>query len=105
MNVYELAEALASGEQDITLLDVRTPMERDIANLEPSLFVPVYELPERVDELLPWLNKALVVFCHHGVRSEYARQWLVSAGFTDVHNLDGGIDRWSTQIDTTVARY
>lgn len=105
MTVYELAELLATGDADITLLDVRTPMEREIANLEPSLFIPLYELPERAEELAPWQNKTLVVFCHHGVRSEYARSWLAQAGFTDVRNLDGGIDLWSIEIDRSVARY
>jgi adenylyltransferase/sulfurtransferase len=45
------------------------------------------------------------VYCHLGVRSEYAARLLRSAGFADVRNLAGGIDAWSRTVDDGVVRY
>jgi monothiol glutaredoxin len=46
-----------------------------------------------------------VVQCHHGVRSQRAAEELVAAGFRDVHNLVGGIEAWSRDVDPEVPRY
>ena len=47
----------------------------------------------------------LVVYCHHGVRSQAAANWLAGRGMTNVVNLAGGIDAWSMLVDKTVKRY
>ena len=46
-----------------------------------------------------------MVHCHHGVRSRAAAERLLAAGFTNVFNLEGGIDAWSTTVDANVPRY
>jgi rhodanese-related sulfurtransferase len=43
--------------------------------------------------------------CHSGVRSRRVAEFLQGNGFTNVFNLEGGIDAWSTQIDSRVPRY
>jgi adenylyltransferase/sulfurtransferase len=50
-------------------------------------------------------NSDIVVYCHHGVRSDLAAQDLVEVGFRRVRNLVGGIDRWSREVDPRVQRY
>ena len=47
----------------------------------------------------------LVFYCHTGVRSLSAAEHFRAEGFTDVHNLEGGIDAWSREVDPTVPRY
>ncbi|MBX2814301.1 MAG: Grx4 family monothiol glutaredoxin [Myxococcales bacterium] len=47
----------------------------------------------------------LVFHCHHGGRSQAAAEFFLGQGFTKVHNLAGGIDAWSVEIDSTVPRY
>ena len=54
-------------DQDVTLLDVRTPVEVGICRLPESVFVPLQELPQRLEELDR--EKRTVVYCHHGIRS------------------------------------
>lgn len=87
---------------DLFLLDVREPHEYRIANLNGYL-VPLNELPNRIKELDP--SKQIIVYCHHGMRSARAVDFLRQSGFTDVKNLAGGIDQWSLKIDPTLARY
>lgn len=87
----------------LLLLDVRTPEEHRIARLEPSLLMPLHELPRRLAELDP--ARDIVVYCHYGPRSSYATQFLRQQGLRRVWNLAGGIDAWSAEIDAAVLRY
>jgi rhodanese-related sulfurtransferase len=86
----------------VHLLDVRTQEESNIASLG-GILIPLDQLENRFSELdstkRPW-----VVYCHHGVRSEYAAQFLKMRGF-DALSLVGGIEKWSLEIDEKISRY
>lgn len=88
---------------EVQVLDVRTQEESQIASLPDSILLPLHELPAKADQLDP--NKAVAIYCHHGVRSEQAGRFLIGQGFENVVHLGGGIDAWSLEIDSTVARY
>jgi rhodanese-related sulfurtransferase len=47
----------------------------------------------------------VILFCHHGMRSLDAAAWLRSQGVEGARSMTGGIDRWSTEIDSLVPRY
>jgi molybdopterin/thiamine biosynthesis adenylyltransferase/rhodanese-related sulfurtransferase len=98
----ELAAWLAR-EDAPALLDVREPYEHRIAHLEGAELVPLAEVPGAAGRLDR--ERDLVVYCHHGVRSRAAADYLHRQGFRRVWNLSGGIDRWSREVDPTVARY
>jgi rhodanese-related sulfurtransferase len=46
-----------------------------------------------------------VVLCHHGMRSYQVAVWLERNGFTDVANLNGGIDAWAREIEPGMTQY
>lgn len=99
-----LAAELAAGDGAApVLLDVREPWEAEIAAIDGSVLIPLGDLGDRAGELDP--AASVVVYCHLGVRSEYAARMLLSAGFADVRNLAGGIDAWSRTVDEGVVRY
>ena len=85
------------------LLDVREPVEFQIARLEGATLIPVGELVARQGELDP--DAEIIVYCHLGVRSANATAFLRSAGFAHARNLVGGIEAWSRRIDPSVSRY
>ncbi len=99
----ELAERLRAAPSGIVLLDVREPWERDLAAIGPSLHIPMGEVPDRVGELPR--DREIVVYCHSGARSMMVAAFLEGQGFSPVGNLDGGIDRWSVEVDPSVPRY
>lgn len=106
MQPTELNELLKSDNKDeYVLLDVRTDEERQFASIEPSQWIPMGDIPDRMDELDNFKAKNLVVYCHHGGRSAQVVGFLLSQGFSDVFNLEGGIDQWSTDIDSSIKRY
>ncbi len=49
--------------------------------------------------------EAVVLYCHHGIRSLDAVAWLRAQGVEGARSLAGGIDRWATEIDPRVPRY
>lgn len=88
---------------DVVLLDVREHDELAIAAVEGAVHIPMREVPGRLAELDA--GKPVVVMCHSGGRSRRVAEFLKGNGFPDVFNLNGGIDAWSTQIDSRVPRY
>jgi monothiol glutaredoxin len=101
MSVQELKRRLDAGEVR-ELLDVRTPEERAIASIPGTRLMT----SEEADRLAALPKDALVVFhCHHGGRSQAAAEHFAALGFTNVHNVAGGIDAWSQEIDPSVPRY
>lgn len=88
--------------KEFHFLDVRRDDERETASLG-GIHIPLNELETRHPEL-PRDKKPLIVYCHHGVRSLYATQFLKFHGF-DALSLRGGIDLWSQEIDPNVPRY
>lgn len=88
---------------DVVLLDVREHDELAVAAVAGALHIPMREVPARIAELDA--DRALVVMCHSGGRSHRVADYLLGQGFTTVFNLKGGIDAWSTQLDSHVPRY
>lgn len=87
----------------IQIVDVREPWEWEIGRLPRARLIPLTELEDQIASLDP--QREVVVYCHHGTRSMYAAQQLKAAGFARVANLEGGIDRWSVDVDSGVSRY
>lgn len=92
----------ASGE-GVVLLDVREHDELAVAAVDGAAHIPMREIPARMAELDA--AKPLVVMCHSGGRSRRVAEFLQGNGFSNVFNLQGGIDAWSTQLDSRVPRY
>jgi adenylyltransferase/sulfurtransferase len=101
---HELAAKLAADEA-VYLLDVRLPWEHEAAALPGSVLIPVQELPQRRGEVRPPPGATVVAYCHHGVRSWGAAQFLEMLGLPNVLSLAGGIDAWSREVDPRVPRY
>lgn len=87
----------------VLLVDVRPSEERSIA----AVGVPfkVFDGNGRAElEALP-KDTALAFLCHHGGRSAQAAEQFRALGFTKVHNVTGGIDAWSDEVDNGVPKY
>ena len=96
-----VAGQLKQGE--IKLLDVRTPEEYAIARIAESTLID-QDLAREIIEKWP-KDTAIVTLCHHGIRSLDAAAYMKGHGFQNVKSMKGGIDAWSIQVDSSVARY
>jgi molybdopterin/thiamine biosynthesis adenylyltransferase/rhodanese-related sulfurtransferase len=102
VSVNELKRKLEAREP-VQLVDVREAFEHDIAKIDSARLIPLGELPDRLSELDR--DRLTVVHCHSGMRSAQAVRFLREAGFENVFNLEGGIDKWSDEIDSRVPKY
>lgn len=102
--VEELKSRLDRGERP-ALLDVREPFEWNIINLGDygARMIPLKELPGRENELDR--EAELIVYCRSGKRSASAAQHLITQGFRNVVNLEGGVLAWAEKIDPSLPRY
>jgi adenylyltransferase/sulfurtransferase len=102
VSVSEVAKKLCSDEA-VVLIDVREPHEWNICAIDGAVFLRLRELPHRIEELDR--SHQIVTYCHTGVRSLFAQQFLASAGFSNVRSMRGGIHAWAVEIDPTLPRY
>ena len=98
----QLNREITQGKK-VLLLDVREPHEYEIAHLGNSRLIPLRELPERVNELDT--ADEIVAYCHTGARSARAIDFLRGLGYRKVRNLEGGIEAWSIEVDSSIPRY
>lgn len=98
----ELSRRQQAGEL-WQLLDVRETWEIETASIGGTIHIPMAKVPERMRELNPELQTA--VLCHSGARSRRVAEYLKARGFRRVANVSGGIDLWSQTVDPSIARY
>ena len=91
------AYALLKKEDDIILLDVRTPQEviHD-GKIKGSILIPLDQLAQNIDKLKKYRDKKIFVYCRSGNRSVSASRLLSSLGFK-VFNIRGGINEWKEE--------
>ena len=90
-------------DDEVTLVDVREKWEFDICQIKGAILIPMGEITENYVNLNK--NKKIALYCHSGIRSMHVADFLLSQGFQSLANLQGGIDAWAQEIDTTLERY
>ncbi|MCP5425740.1 MAG: sulfurtransferase [Gammaproteobacteria bacterium] len=103
LNAAQLQRFLQEAVTPPLLLDVREPWEFAIGHIPGSRNVPMGRVPQTQSEWDP--HQTVVVICHHGIRSFQVGYFLENSGFTQVINLQGGIDAWSRDVDPDVPSY
>jgi len=102
ITVEELSDKIGRG-REVVLLDVREPMEWEIAHLDGAILMPVAHVPARMNELST--ADEIVVYCKMGDRSGRITNFLRDLGFRKAKNLVGGIDEWAEKVEPEMPRY
>ena len=101
LTVVELKAWMTEGKK-FELFDVRGEDERALAKIESARMLD----DDGEKHLLALDKNTPIVFqCHHGMRSKSAAERFLRQGFSNVYNLEGGIEAWSLKVDSKVARY
>lgn len=96
---------LLEGDSPPLLIDCREQHEFDFCRIEGAVLVPLSDFSGRAEALLYHADQEAIIYCHHGVRSLHAVQYLHQQGFTKALSMQGGIDVWSAVIDGSIERY
>jgi rhodanese-related sulfurtransferase len=89
VSVQQAADLRESGA---LMLDVRTVEEWNEAHIPDASLIPLDQLEARVNEVPTGVP--VVIYCRSGNRSQTALWILRNAGYTNVHNMLGGINAW-----------
>jgi rhodanese-related sulfurtransferase len=92
MPAAQLLERLDRG--DCAVLDVRSAREYRSGHIPGALHIPHSQVSGRLDELQPYRDDDIVVYCESGVRARMAQNALTKAGFRRVHHLVGDMAAW-----------
>ena len=105
ISVLATQRRMAEAGASLRLVDVRDPEEFAYNRLPGSELIPLLELPSVAAERLPDKAAEILVYCHHGMRSANAANYLRQLGYANARSMAGGIERWSREIDPSVPRY
>src|SRR5687767_13401758 len=91
----QLMELLKKGN-DIELIDVRTAKEHEQLNLG-GILIPLEDIMQHWTRIPR--DKKVILYCKMGIRSSIAIQRLQERhGFTNLFNLQGGIETWKRAL-------
>lgn len=100
----ELKRWLDEG-RNLVLLDTRNQFEVDLGSFKNALALGLKSFGDfpRATPALPqeFKDRPVVTFCTGGIRCEKAAPWLISQGFREVYQLDGGILNYFEQCGGT----
>ena len=82
------------NHKDALVVDVRTDKEYQQGHVMNALHIPLGVLDNRIAELQAYKTSAMIMVCRSGARSGQAASKLKKQGFTEVHNLGGGMLAW-----------
>jgi phage shock protein E len=88
--------------KDFTFVNVKTPYIGEIDGTD--LFIPYDQLSTRASELPQARNAKILVYCRSGAESAQAAQTLLDLHYTNVWNLDGGMNAWTSSGRALVHR-
>lgn len=86
--------------KDFTFVNVKTPYIGEIDGTD--LYIPYDQLSARASQLPTDKSAKILVYCRSGVESAEAAQTLLDLGYTNVWNLDGGMNAWQSSGRTLV---
>lgn len=93
ITVEEVKARMDAGKE-LYLLDVREPDERAEFNIGGT-FLPLGSIQMmQTDDIDDWKDKEVICYCRSGNRSMQACLMLETFGFTNVKNMQGGMNAW-----------
>lgn len=92
VDVTEFSQLIQN--QEVQIIDLRTPQELEMGKIEGAKNIDFYEPDFRsnldaLDRSQPYL-----IYCNSGNRSAQALEMMREMGFEDVKELKGGIQAW-----------
>ena len=89
ITIEELKNKVSQGA---ILIDVRSNQEYREGHIQGAINVPDYEITNKIEREIPKKNQQIVLYCQYGGRSKNAMNLMKKMGYTNIYNLNGGLD-------------
>jgi len=86
---------MSNDNNDIEIIDIRTPAEVARGVIPHAKTLPMHMIPLKL-EYFSSSGKEIIIYCRTGSRSAQACMFLKQQGITNVSNLRGGIVSWAS---------
>lgn len=98
LSVMEVNELLRSEPENITIVDIRQPVDTARTGIIPgAIHIPLNELKERAPKELS-SDKRIIVYDNDGSQTARACRILKQAGFRRCAGMDGGVALWPYEL-------
>lgn len=94
-NLTPTEAVLLMNRANVLILDVRDDAEFTNGHITGAKHIPLANLEGRLKEIQKYKYKPIIVNCEVGMRSAKACAVLRKLEFTQLHNLQGGLNAWS----------
>ncbi len=90
------------NNEDALVLDVRETADFGKGHIKNAKNMPFSSLKDKLKDITKYKNGAVLAYCNTGAVSNKACNVLQKEGFTNVHNITGGINSWlEAKLPTT----
>jgi rhodanese-related sulfurtransferase len=86
-------------DNNVILLDVRTPEEFREEHIPKSISLPLNKLKTGISKVASNKDTEIIVYCLSGMRAATASNQLADMGYTNVSNM-GGIQSWKYETES-----
>lgn len=93
-NINSTEAVLLMNRSKPLILDVRDAAEFSTGHIQGAKHIPVSELAARMKEIEKYKDKPVLVHCQKGMRAKGACSILKAQQFSQLNNLQGGLDAW-----------
>lgn len=89
---YLVMKNMLKENNNIKVIDVRTQDEYNFHHIQGAINIPLQDITTKIQNVVSNKNDVIIVYCEYGGRSRKALNKLKKMGYTNVYNLDGGIE-------------
>ena len=94
-NLTPSEAVMLMNRANVLILDVRSEAEFGSGHITGAKNIALVDLESRLKEIQRFKDKPIIVNCQGGVRSAKACAMLHKLEFTQLHNLQGGVNAWT----------
>lgn len=89
---YETLKKIMAENKNVWLIDVRNRDEYNYKHIPGAINIPMQYICARISNYVSDKSNIIILYCQYGGRSAKALKKLEKMGYSNLYNLDGGIE-------------